>query len=49
VLIIPVGYTAVFSFFAYQTLRIPKSAAITSKKILKEVAFLYGSRKKSMS
>jgi len=45
VLIIPVGNTRMFSFFAYQTLKIPSTTAAISRAISSAVAEVYGATK----
>ncbi len=49
VLIIPVGKTNIFSFFANMTLTTPKDAAIISSKISDIDTVLYGWIRKSIS
>ena len=49
VLIIPVGYTHMLSFFAYHTLATPNTTANISSIIFNIVAVLYGSIKKSIT
>ena len=49
VLMIPVGNTRIFSFFAYQTLKMPSTTAAISRAISRAVAEVYGATKKSIN